>query len=97
MESSNALIELGNHDNILIAKRRILEGEWLSISGLKVQMRQTIELGFKIASKVIKDGEKIIKCDVPIGSATRDIAVGELVHVHNMKSDYVPTYTIEKH
>jgi len=33
---------------------------------------------------------------VAIGSATRDIAVGEHVHLHNMKSDYLPTYTREK-
>jgi hypothetical protein len=28
---------------------------------------------------------------MPIGSATRDIAVGEHVHLHNMKSDYIDT------
>ena len=27
--------------------------------------------------------------------ATRDIAAGEHVHLHNMKSDYLPTYTLE--
>jgi hypothetical protein len=32
---------------------------------------------------------------VPIGSATQDIAVGEHVHLHNMKSDYIQTFTLE--
>jgi len=32
---------------------------------------------------------------VPIGSATRAIKAGEHVHLHNMKSDYIPTYTLE--
>ena len=32
---------------------------------------------------------------MPIGSATRDIEPGEHVHLHNMKSDYLPTYTLE--
>jgi hypothetical protein len=38
----------------------------------------------------------VIKYGVSIGSATRDIELGELVHLHNMKSDYLPTYTLEK-
>ncbi|HRJ73596.1 MAG TPA: SAF domain-containing protein [Terrimicrobiaceae bacterium] len=43
----------------------------------------------------IRTGEKILKYGVPIGSATCDIAFGEHVHLHNMKSDYLPTYTLE--
>jgi hypothetical protein len=31
-----------------------------------------------------------------MGSATRDIVLGEHVHLHNMKSNYLPTYTLEK-
>ena len=37
-------------------------------------------------------GEKIIKCRAPIGSATCPIATGAHVHLHNMKSDYLPTF-----
>jgi hypothetical protein len=33
----------------------------------------------------------VIKYGAPIGSATRDIAPGEYVHTHNLKSDYLPT------
>ena len=33
--------------------------------------------------------EKVLKYGLPIGSATRDIAAGEHVHVQNMKSDYI--------
>lgn len=31
-----------------------------------------------------------------IESATRAIEAGEHVHLHNMKSDYLPTYALEK-
>ncbi len=41
----------------------------------------------------IAPGEKIIKYGVPIGSAVLRISVGEHVHTHNIKSDYLPTYT----
>ncbi|WP_316791162.1 UxaA family hydrolase [Pedobacter frigoris] len=52
-------------------------------------------IGHKIADCLIREGEKIIKYGVPIGSATTTIEIGEHVHLHNMKSDYIPTYTIE--
>ncbi len=51
-----------------------------------------IPLGHKIAARDIAAGEKIIKYGAPIGSAIRDIASGEHVHTHNLKSDYIPTF-----
>jgi hypothetical protein len=59
-------------------------------------LKQDIPLGFKIASCNIATNESIVKYGVSIGSATRDIVRGELVHLHNMKSDYLPTYTLDK-
>jgi hypothetical protein len=32
---------------------------------------------------------------VSIGSATKDIAIGEHVHLHNMKSEYIPTFSFD--
>jgi len=43
----------------------------------------------------IAQGEKVCKYGCPIGSATRPIEVGQHVHVHNLKSDYFPTFTRE--
>jgi hypothetical protein len=42
----------------------------------------------------LNPGDKIIKFGVPIGSATKHIDIGEHIHLHNMKSDYLPTYTL---
>jgi hypothetical protein len=50
-----------------------------------------------VAARDISAGEKIFKYGAPIGSATRDICAGSTVHVHNMKSDYLPTYKPEVH
>ncbi len=52
----------------------------------------TVPLGHKVAARDIAAGEKIVKYGAPIGSATRDIASGEHVHTHNVKSDYLPTF-----
>ena len=54
-----------------------------------------LPMGHKVAARAIAAGEKIIKYGGPIGSATREIAAGEHVHTHNVKSDYIPTYLRE--
>jgi hypothetical protein len=95
MENSDQLILLGSHDNVLIARKEIVQGNTVVIDGTEIVLTQTIKLGFKIASRSIHLGEKIIKYGIPIGSAKAIIEKGELIHVHNMKSDYSPTYTIE--
>ena len=80
MENSDPrLLLLSPADNVLIA-RVALEG---------------IPVGFKIARRAISAGEKIIKWGAPIGSATCDIVAGARVHLDNMKSDYLTTYTFE--
>lgn len=43
--------------------------------------------GHKYAVKPIKTGENIIKYGLPIGHATADIAVGDLVHTHNLSTN----------
>jgi hypothetical protein len=52
----------------------------------------TIPLGHKVAARDIQMGEKIVKYGAPIGSATKAIGAGEHVHLHNLKSDYLPTH-----
>ena len=45
------------------------------------------EDGHKYARRLIKAGEDVIKYGMPIGRATRDIAPGEHVHVHNLATN----------
>lgn len=42
-----------------------------------------VPFGHKVALAPIRKGEPVIKYGVAIGRATRDIAAGEHVHVHN--------------
>ena len=48
----------------------------------------------KLAARPIAAGETVLKYNFPIGVATADIPAGAHVHVHNMRSDYTPTYII---
>jgi altronate dehydratase small subunit len=90
------LLFLNPKDNVCTAITPIAGGTTLRINGYTVLIKQNIPLGFKIAGCNIAINESIIKYGVSIGSATRNIVLGELVHLHNMKSDYLPTYTLEK-
>lgn len=50
-------------------------------------MKEDVKFGHKFAIKDIKKGEHVIKYSESIGTATKDISIGEHVHVHNVESD----------
>ncbi len=89
------LITLSAADNVVVCCTDLPAGTALCIDGAPRVLRQLIKLGHKVARRAIGKGEKIIKFGVPIGSATVAIAPGEHVHLHNMQSDYIPTYTLD--
>ena len=90
------LLQLSPQDNIFVARCGIKAGENLMIDGATIVVENSIPLGFKVAARAITAGEKILKYGAPIGSAKHKIRVGEIVHTHNMQSDYLPTYDREK-
>ena len=89
------VIRLSPLDNVVVLARPVATGEAVDVDGRSAAMAQPLGLGHKLAVRRIAAGEKILKYGVPIGSATHDIEPGEHVHLHNMKSDYLPTYTLE--
>mgnify|MGYP000035340880 CR=1 FL=1 len=91
-----ATIRLNPGDNILVLTRSMQAGETIEIEGGSHRLSASLGLGHKVAATRIAIGEKILKYGVPIGSATAAIEPGEHVHLHNMKSDYLPTYTLEE-
>jgi altronate dehydratase small subunit len=86
------LLLLDVRDNVLVAIARIRAGETIAIAGSRVTLPADLPIGHKIARRAIAAGDRIVKYGAPIGSATAPVAVGDLVHVHNVKSDYTPTY-----
>ncbi len=65
------------------------------IDGVNRPAPRDLPLGHKLARRAIAAGEKVVKYGAPIGSATAPIAAGEHVHIHNLASDYTPTYTLD--
>ena len=97
MEHDERLLRLSPLDSVLVAIRSIEVGSPLQIGDYEIVVAERIAVGFKVAARSILAGEKVFKYGAPIGSAVRDIAVGEIVHIHNMKSDYLPTFNPEVH
>ncbi|WP_276969269.1 UxaA family hydrolase [Ferrimicrobium acidiphilum] len=54
---------------------------------LTVNIPKAIPLGHKVALVAIPAGSPVIEYGETVGVATQDIAVGELVHVHNIRSN----------
>lgn len=90
------LLHLAPEDNVAVAKTTLPAGEAVLIGGVPVVVAQTIPTGHKLAIVPIAPGEKVIKYGAPIGSATCAIRPGESVHTHNLRSDYLPTYTYDR-
>lgn len=80
-------------DNVFVCCQKVLRGTEVCIEGKDVTVEVDIDVGHKLARKDILKGEKIIKYAAPIGSATTAIHLGEHVHMHNIKSDYIASHT----
>lgn len=82
-------------DNVLVCRAHASARETIVIDGAEVALPDTIDVGHKIARRDLKAGDKIFKYGAAIGSMTRDAQRGAHIHMHNMKSDYIPSHTRE--
>ena len=89
------LLLLHPDDNILVARRDIAQGELVEMDGEKFSMPTAIELGHKLARRALAADTRVLKYGAPIGSMKIAVARGEHVHLHNLKSDYIPSTTRE--
>ena len=95
-QSGGRLLRLAPTDNVAVATAALKIGEAARLDDAQIPVLDPIPLGHKVAVAPIAPGQKVCKCGCPIGTATRPIRVGEHVHVHNLKSDYFPTFTLEE-
>ncbi len=91
--SLSPLLLLHPEDNVFVARRAIAEGESIVVDDREIRMTTAIPLGHKVARRELVAGAPVFKYGATIGSATRQVSPGEHVHVHNMKSDYIPSHT----
>lgn len=85
-------VELHPDDNIVVTKRGLAAGTLIVVRGQQMAIAQDIPMGHKIALRRIHSGEKVVKFGAAIGSAAATIEAGEHVHLHNLRSDYIPAH-----
>ncbi len=84
------LVVLATGDNVGIALRDIDAREAArTAEGYEVMAVESIPLGHKLALRAIAAGETIVRFGVPVGIATAAIGPGHLVHIHNVRSQYL--------
>ena len=83
-------LAIKKEDNVATAIRDIASGEAATVGideeNMTVTVHQDIHLGHKLALRPIHCGEEILKYGTVIGRATREIQLGEHVHVQNVES-----------
>ncbi|WP_306755305.1 UxaA family hydrolase [Paracoccus actinidiae] len=86
---------LSDKDNVLVARANAPEGMQIALEGGTVTLSRTIPMAHKIARHPIAAHDVILKYGMPIGLATADIAAGDHVHVHNIRSAYTATHALQ--
>lgn len=86
------LLLLHPGDSVFVLRDQIAAGELIDVEGRKVRVQTALGLGHKIARVDLEPGDRVVKYGAPIGRAAVAIAVGDHVHVHNLKSEYTPTH-----
>lgn len=88
------VLKLAAQDNVAVALRPLRTGESIALDGGTLVIDRDVPVGHKVAACLITAGDTILKYNCPIGIATQNIAAGAYVHTHNVKSGYLPTYTL---
>jgi hypothetical protein len=90
MAAAVNMIVLGSADNVGIALSDIAAGELASDAvGRSLAAAEAIPQGHKIALAPIDAGARIVRFGVPVAIAVPAIPAGHLVHVHNVRSQYL--------
>jgi len=82
---SEYAVHLRPQDNIAVARRPIPAGTELAVDGGTVKLAAPIKMGHKFTVRPVKEGDAISKYGQVIGFASKNLGVGEHVHVHNVK------------
>ena len=86
------LLLLNPQDNCLVACQNLQQGATVVIEGMQIHLMQDVPLGYKVARCDLRVDQVVLRYGAHIGSTTQTVRAGELLHTHNLKSNYLPTY-----
>lgn len=78
----SAVIRLNKDDDVVIARTQLVGGTVIQSEGIAVS--GLIPPGHKVATRAIEPGQPVRRYGQVIGFASRPIAPGEHVHIHNL-------------
>jgi altronate hydrolase len=84
MPLAQVAVHLRPEDNIAVAARNLQPGLNVQVNGATLRLADRVGMGHKLALCPIQQGQAITKYGQIIGFASKDIAPGEHVHVHNV-------------
>ncbi|BCZ46118.1 altronate hydrolase [Clostridium gelidum] len=92
------ILKINEKDNVIVALRDLSKNEVIEVDDKKIEIKEDIKRGHKIAIMIISVDENIIKYGYPIGHATKEIQDGAWVHTHNIKTnlDGIKDYTFNQ-
>ncbi|GAB6099226.1 UxaA family hydrolase [Halanaerocella petrolearia] len=77
-------------DNVATVVEEIEKGEEINVEidgeVKRIEINQDIPFGHKFALDSIEKGDDVIKYGESLGAASKNIKLGDYVHVHNLES-----------
>ncbi len=85
-----SLFVIASGDNVATALEEVFPGEaaFTGEAAGTLLVRERIAKGHKVSLRTIRQGTPVVKHGHPMAVAVRDIAEGEWVHSHNVRSLY---------
>src|SRR5256884_6387923 len=77
-------IVLRAEDDVAIAKKELAAGTILEDGAARIEVRQDVKPGHKVARRRVLTGAPLRRSGQVIGFATQDIEAGDHVHTHNL-------------
>ncbi len=92
------ILRINEKDNVVVALRDLSKNEFIEVDNKKIEIKEAVKRGHKIAINNISINENVIKYGYPIGHAIKDIEIGDWVHTHNIKTnlDGIKEYTFNQ-
>lgn len=79
------IIKLSSTDNIGVCIQSLDKNQTVNLDDVKFSTKDIIPFGHKVALTEIGKNTPVIKYGQPIGIASKDINVGQHVHIHNVQ------------
>ena len=80
-------LKINPADNVAVAITDLKADEVIVVGNTKIQLRQDIPAGHKVALRDLAEGENVIKYGYPIGHTKKAIRQGEWINENNIKTN----------